>query len=230
MVVDAQMVQDAGNFAMALIPALERTLSGSVKAMITQCSMRHLYQLPASNPHKQNLISVAQQCERRRCNHHTLDDPLSTLECLQTVIDPKSVSTDRDLVNKFNYVVAAQDEQVRRWCRGVRGTPLIFVKRSVMIMEPMAEASERVRDGLERSKFRVGIRGNPDHKRKRDDDAPASIKKVKQGPREPNPLSVKKSKPKEIAKPLLLEQDPEPQQNPARRRRRKHKSGIAAGD
>lgn len=179
--------------------------------MITQCSIRHLYTLPVSQAEKDPLILLAKSMERRRCNHHELEDPLSTLECLSSVVDSKNSGTNRN-----RYVVASQDEEVRRFCRGVRGVPLVYVKRSVMIMEPMAESTIDVKEGMERDKFRTGLRARPT-KRKRDDgndndaggddsdneddgdggpaDGVAIMKKSKaRGPKGPNPLSVKKSR------------------------------------
>ena len=204
--------------------------------MITQCSIRHLYTL-ASIPQSQKeaLILRAKSMERRRCNHHLLEQPLSTLECLSTVIDPKGSHT-----NKNRYVVASQEEEVRRYCRGIRGVPLVYVKRSVMVMEPMAESSLSAREGFEKGKFRAGIRGkgtNIGQKRKRGDDESnedengdsrerkptdeetqrdetlVKKKKVK-GPKGPNPLSVKKAqRGKETVKsnttPGTLQKDPQ---------------------
>ena len=224
---------------MDLIGALERTLSGKVKpsifsisksnankpnrcisrTVITQCSMRHLYLLKdVPQPTKEALILTAKSMERRRCNHHVLDDPLPTLECFASVIDPKKSQT-----NKNRYVVASQDEDVRRYCRGIKGVPLVFVKRSVMVMEPMAASSANAREGMEREKFRSGLKTRgirPIGKRKRDEDdngenagedhearsmaerdeKTGKRRKVR-GPKEPNPLSVKKSK-----KPLVADQ------------------------
>ena len=209
------MIQDTTRFTMDLPTALSRTLSGNVKPMITQCSMRHLYTLPQSeHPQKETMIALAKNMERRRCNHHTLENPLSTLECLSSVIDPKSTHTDKDLINKFNYVVAVQDEDVRRWCRRVKGVPIIYVKRSVMVMEPMGERSVGVREGMEKGKMRSGLRarerGEAVEKRKRGDEdeeikevggvgqgggtGEREGKKRKKGPKGPNPLSVKKPK------------------------------------
>ncbi|KAL6715755.1 hypothetical protein ACLMJK_006716 [Lecanora helva] len=148
--------------------------------------------------------------ERRRCNHHTLDEPLSTLDCFKSVIDPKS-----SLTNKNRYVVASQDEEVRRFCREVKGVPLVFVRRSVMIMEPMAETTVGVREGLERSKFRSGLKtratGLLGKRKRRDEDTNSHTeregvktsfegneegikKKRSRGPKGPNPLAVKKPK------------------------------------
>ena len=178
-----------------------------------RCSIRHLYTLKdLPQPQKDALISIAKNMERRRCGHHTLDEPLSTLECLSSVIDPK-----KSLMNKNRYVVASQDEDVRRFCRDVQGVPLVYVKRSVMVMEPMAEGSVGVRDGIERSKFRSGLRGKGSlllGKRKRGEDEDSdvnetegkeansgaggdekvAIRKKMKGPKGPNPLSVKRPK------------------------------------
>ncbi|KAK4698109.1 U3 small nucleolar RNA-associated protein 23, partial [Lecanoromycetidae sp. Uapishka_2] len=202
--VDAKMIQDSYRFSMDLVASLE---------LITQCSIRHLYTLKdISQSQKDTLIDIAKHMERRRCNHHTLDEPLSTLECLSGVIDPK-----RSFTNKNRYVVASQEEEVRRHCRGIKGVPLVYVKRSVMVMEPMSEGSADVREGIEKSKFRSGLRGRGTGslgKRKREDgneddfeipktneemtaaeENKKEIKKRKaRGPKGPNPLSVKKPK------------------------------------
>lgn len=210
--IDAQIIQDTEKFKMDLVGALERTLSGKVKPMITQCSIRHLYLLKdVPQPTKDALILTAKTMERRRCNHHVLDEPLSTLECFNSVIDPKNSHT-----NKNRYVVASQDEDARRYCRGIKGVPLVYVKRSVMIIEPMATSSVNAREGMEREKFRSGLKTRGTglvgkRKRHEDDgdavtgegqeakdiaeaDERAGKKKKVKGPKGPNPLSVKKPK------------------------------------
>ncbi|MCJ1283672.1 hypothetical protein MMC26_003003 [Xylographa opegraphella] len=213
--IDAQMLQDTSRFKMDLVTGLERTLHGQVKPMITQCTMRHFYLLPTSTPtdatpststmtmsSKNALIDLARTFERRRCDHHTLDEPLSTLACFTSVVDPKGSRT-----NKNRYIVASQEEEVRRWARGIKGVPSVYVKRSVMVMEPMSEGSLGVREGAERGKLRGGIRKSGEHeekKRKRVEESEDQVqdekeakKKRTRGLKGPNPLSVKKAK-KEI--------------------------------
>ncbi|KAL8989560.1 MAG: hypothetical protein Q9169_008336 [Polycauliona sp. 2 TL-2023] len=197
---------------MDLVGMLERVLHGKIKPMITQCSIRHLYTLPVPQPEKDPLILLAKSMERRRCNHHDLDEPLSTLECLSNVIDPKKSATNRN-----RYVVASQEEEVRRYCRGIRGVPLVYVKRSVMVLEPMAERTVGVKEGMEREKFRTGLRAKPGKRKREPDDEQANEgveqekpeladgddkengekpakKKKSKGPKGPNPLSIKKGK------------------------------------
>ncbi|KAH0288513.1 hypothetical protein KCU62_g5022, partial [Aureobasidium sp. EXF-3399] len=210
--IDADMIKDTFRFKMNLPLFLERTLHGQVKPMITQCSIRHLYTAEGPDAAAKNAwIDTAKSFERRRCNHHTLEEPLSTLECLKSVVDPKDSGT-----NKNRYVVASQDQKVRSAMRKITGVPLIYVNRSVMIMEPMATQTEEFREAEEMGKVRAGLKGRrgaaPEQalKRKREDedddegeakeDAPsqdtdaAPKKRVKKGPKGPNPLSVKKSK------------------------------------
>lgn len=167
--------------------------------MITQCSMRHLYNA-AKEPGVSFLIDKAKLFERRRCGHLPADyaEPLSAEACISSVVDAKGSGR-----NKHCYVVASQDVEVRRKMRAVLGVPLVYINRSVMIMEPMAEASGSQRDREEKSKFRDGLRGRASGsagmKRKREDDGEAGgaaekKKKVYGQPKGPNPLSVKKAK------------------------------------
>jgi U3 small nucleolar RNA-associated protein 23 len=196
--VDAAIVQDAARLPWDLIDGLKNTLHARqrVKPMITQCAMRHLYETD-----NQQLISyVKANFEKRRCGHHELEKPLSTLECFQSVVDPKSSGH-----NKNCYIICSQDPKVRAKMRGVRGVPQIYIERSVMIMEPMADISRAEQEGLERGKLRAGLAKRSTHygnKRKREDDGqeatqlpPEERKKRKiKGPKQPNPLSMKKKK------------------------------------
>lgn len=215
--VDAEMVKDSCRFKMDLEPALSRTVHGKVKPMITQCEIRKLY-AQKNEPGVKEAIDAAKTLERRRCGHHPDDypEPLGTEECLQSVVDPKHSGS-----NKHRYVVASQDQSVRKMLRGIKGVPLIYIKRSVMILEPMADESVQLRAREERSKFRAEIRGAlGKRKREEDNDDDDSddekdnvdvdkketkptkakqgeenkTKKKSYGPKGPNPLAVQKAK------------------------------------
>lgn len=116
------------------------------------------------------------------------------------------------MTNKHRYVIASQDVDVRKHMRRLAGVPVLYISKSVMILEPMGTSSEEIRNREEKSKFRLGLKGarNPDagEKRKREgneeqdgemaEDKPAEErpqkKKRQQGPKQPNPLSMRKSK------------------------------------
>lgn len=171
--------------------------------MITQCEIRQLYN-KKNEPGIPAAIELAKTLERRRCGHHPDQhpEPLNATECMLGVVDPSNNG-----VNKHRYVVASQSQPLRQLLRGVRGVPLIYIKRSVMILEPMADESVQVRAREERAKFRAEIKSKPASlgKRKRDgeendDDEEgkeegAEQKKKKKNygaAKGPNPLSVKK--------------------------------------
>lgn len=205
------LIRDAARFKMQLGHMLSNTLHGEIKPMITQCCIRHLYDAvpePGQERDKEQWIEVAKQAERRRCGHHELETPLSELECIKSVLDPKGSGT-----NKHRYVVATQDRDVRAAMREVAGVPLVYINRSVMVMEPMAGRSAEVREAEEKSKVRAGLKSRrgaevSGEKRKATEDndgdeemkdgegeTPSAPKRKKpKGPSGPNPLSVKKSK------------------------------------
>ncbi|KAJ8107132.1 hypothetical protein OPT61_g9079 [Boeremia exigua] len=249
---DSSILQDAYKFKIDLVGRLEKVLGAKVKPMITQCDMRHLY---TAKPKNETLILQAKEYERRRCGHHELEEPLSTLECLSSVVDPKGSGS-----NKHRYVVASNEKEVRSKMRRIPGVPLIYINKSVVLMEPMTSATEEHREREEKSKFKLGLKGQrkPDagEKRKRDDeddkddkpaaaDSQAPKKRRQKGPKQPNPLSMKKKKtdtakpqPGSEKKPKPVE--PEESQPTAavaqdddaaapKKRRRKHKTKVEGG-
>ncbi|KAF2875024.1 Fcf1-domain-containing protein [Massariosphaeria phaeospora] len=200
---DSSVLEDAARFSIDLVSRLEGVLQGKVKPMITQCCIRHLYN---AVPKNDALIHEAKSYERRRCNHHELEQPLSSLECLSSVLGS---------TNKHRYVVSSDDIEVRSYFRQTPGVPLIYIYKSVMILEPMPTASLEVRDREEKSKFKAGLKGqrsaSAGQKRKREDKdsgleheripieqagavAKPEAKKRAKGPKGPNPLSIKKAK------------------------------------
>jgi U3 small nucleolar RNA-associated protein 23 len=164
--------------------------------------MRHLY-ASASEPGISYIIDKAKLFERRRCDHRPEEypEPLSAVECISSVVDPKGSKT-----NKHRYVVASQELGVRKVMRSVMGVPLLYINRSVMIMEPMAGVTAENRERDEMGKFRAGLKsgrasGSQRMKRKREDgedvDGESGAKRKKtyeKGPKGPNPLAVKKPK------------------------------------
>ncbi|KAM0287743.1 hypothetical protein ACHAQH_000274 [Verticillium albo-atrum] len=227
--IDAEMVVDCHKFKYDLVAGLKRTLHGEVKPMISQCEIRKLY-LRKAEPEMDVIIEFAKTLERRRCGHLPEDypEPLPTDECFKAVVDPKGNN-----VNKHKLVVVCQDDEVRRMLRTIPGVPQIYIKRSVMILEPMASESAEIRAREEKSKYRAGLKGSaPGAKRKREaddegdqdgkgkdikDDTTMDAKKKKSyGKKGPNPLAVKKGK--DASKNGKQRAEPE-----KKKRKRKHK-------
>jgi len=176
--------------------------------------MRHLYARGKEHGGAA-AVQEAKAFERRRCGHRPEDypEPLPELECLVQCVTGKAArkadeeeaeggkrpgkgrkgrgSEDK---NKHCYVVASQDEEVRRRMREVPGVPLIYIvralpwrqpgrdwakrlteqqARSVMIMEPVSDVSTAVLAKTERGKFTNEITKLTGKKRKRGADADA---------------------------------------------------------
>ncbi|KAL7909457.1 Fcf1 domain-containing protein [Trichoderma velutinum] len=239
--VDAEMIKDANRCTMDLEARLQGTVHGKVKPLITQCEIRKLY-AEKDQPGVNAAIELAKTFERRRCGHHPNEypKPLETMECMRSVVDPKSTGE-----NKHRYVVASQSLDVRRMLRGIRGVPLIYIKRSVMILEPMADESVQIREREEKRKFRAELKKNTLGKRKReekeengDDGSESDDDEVKQSKGEPdstsekkakknrgtkgaNPLSMKKKKPQQPPKKEAGKNAEAVSDAPAKRKRRK---------
>jgi U3 small nucleolar RNA-associated protein 23 len=140
--VDSEILQESAQKKIDLVGRLKGVLGGEVKPMVTQCDMRHLYDAETKD---EDLILQAKTYERRRCNHHELEKPLSSLECISECVDPKGSNT-----NKHRYVIATQNPKLRAQMRRIPGVPLVYVNKSVMILEPLAASTEDIREREEK--------------------------------------------------------------------------------
>jgi U3 small nucleolar RNA-associated protein 23 len=143
--------------------------------VITQCCIAELYRTGEAAP-----IALAKKCERRRCGH--IPDALSSPDCLTACVNVHGE-------NKHRYILATQDDKLRSEMRLVPGVPMVYIRRAVMIMEPPSSATMGRRDEIERKKLGLG---DTMGKRKREEGDVERPAKKRKGPKEPNPLSVKK--------------------------------------
>lgn len=168
----------------------------------------------------------------RHCSHNQDSSPIDEVECLLSLLSPTAdakknkehytlatadppAAKNTDKSDSTQQRKRKRDEEregeramrrarsLRIGARSIPGVPIIYVKRSVMVLEPMSTPSEAVRDGVELSKLRAGLDVEPTlGKRKREaggDGAADPEKKKKPGMKKvkgPNPLSMKKSKKK----------------------------------
>ncbi|KAL1970442.1 hypothetical protein VTN77DRAFT_4086 [Rasamsonia byssochlamydoides] len=187
-----------------------------------------------NNPIRPEYLPPPTVLPLRHCSHNEEDTPIDEVECLLSLFcpnketmrnkehyilataDPPSAealaaqNTDpsnpkkRKRAETLHAELSQRASALRAGARSIPGVPIIYVKRSVMILEPMSTPSEKVRLGVEKSKFKTGIEtalSAVGGKRKRDeqDEGPRQrgLKKAKG----PNPLSVKKPKKREKQRP-----------------------------
>lgn len=203
--------------------------------MITKCSLATVIASSGGklnpNPHyRPPQLPPPTVLPLRHCVHNEESKPIGETECVLSLLCPNPEIKR----NKEHYILATADaetptasdndnkkkqkqslptapprNEIKQGARNIPGVPIIYVKRSVMILEPLSGASERVRQGVEKGKLRAGVSSTADAtgKRKRDDDDDESDNEVKEekkkkkkpkGTSGPNPLSVKKAKPKNV--------------------------------
>ncbi|KAL4944029.1 hypothetical protein BDV06DRAFT_210597 [Aspergillus oleicola] len=221
--VDSNLLRAVHSFKMDLIPALERTLQGQVKPLLTKCSLATIMAGQPTNPRTNNTVRPdflppPTTLPLRHCSHNEDSTPIDEEACLLSLLSPSS-----DIKrNKEHYILATADppaptkssnqqtdsgagkkrkrdeneelkairraQGLRRAARSIPGVPIVYVKRSVMILEPMSSPSEGIREGVEQDKFRTGL--NTPEARGENKEKKREVKK----PKGPNPLSVKKPK------------------------------------
>lgn len=214
-IVDDELILTCIKSSFNLTKGLDRTIQSESKPMITQCCMQALY---ATN--NQAAIDLGKSFERRRCNHPPRD-PKPPSECIASI-------TNIEGQNKHRYVVASQSVELRKQLRQVPGVPLIFMNRSVMVMEPLSHASSKFAEEVELRKLTGGLNNaltagyinKDDEPENEGEDQP---RKKRKGPKGPNPLSIKKKKSDTPAKEDKSEQ-------PKKRRRKHHKKSNGGNE
>ncbi|KAG5302995.1 rRNA processing protein [Histoplasma capsulatum G186AR] len=233
--VDSNFLRAVYSFKMDLVPALERTLHGKVKPFITKCSLAAVMASSSTQQQQQSKfvpntrppqLPPPTTLPLRYCSHNEDSKTIDEVDCLLSLLSPNPELKK----NKEHYILATADPEptnthtqkwksiaatapepptnyLRKGARQIPGVPIIYVKRSVMVLEPLSNSSEGVREGVERGKLKTGITKTMAGKRKRDDADEGEGKDTSTGTKEkkpkrakgPNPLSVKK--PKNHAKP-----------------------------
>lgn len=185
-IVDDEIVTTCQKSSFDIHKGLTRTIQAENKPMITQCCMQALY-----DTKNQESINLAKTFERRKCNHREAIDPS---QCIESIVNIKGQ-------NKHRYIVASQDLQLRKKLRKIPGVPLIYMNRSVMVMEPISDVSNQYNMNYESKKLTGGLNDIEAGKLEKqnegedgDGDELEVKKKKRKGPKEPNPLSVKKKK------------------------------------
>ncbi|KNE95738.1 hypothetical protein PSTG_10955 [Puccinia striiformis f. sp. tritici PST-78] len=128
---------------------LAAILGGTIKPMITQCSISHLVNLASDGSQvAQEAVDLARNiCERRKCNHWKTK--ASSVECIKGILG--------DTENRLRYIVCTQDPTFRTYLREkIIGVPIIYVNRSgTLLLEEEGPASELRRKHLQEEKLHV---------------------------------------------------------------------------
>ena len=232
---DSSFLKTCHSFHMPLQKYLENTLHGKCNLFVTKCTLAKI--MDAHQKQRRNTpgegrarglgrpewLPPPMETPLRYCKHKSDDGEdlgvVSEARCLLDLLAGQPHGNEH-AKNKQHYILATADatenEQraknfidVRERARMIPGVPIVYVKRSVMILEEMSSVSERTIRKVEKDKFGEGLVGLADRKRKRgEDDDGEEIEDdffkddEQNGPKArgtmrakgPNPLSVKKKK------------------------------------
>jgi U3 small nucleolar RNA-associated protein 23 len=177
--------------------------------MTTYCCYAELKKL---GPDFRPTAAWAKKLEKlRKCSH---SPAISAAECIKEIIGT---------TNENRFCVATNDKKLRIHLRTVPAVPLVYINKSVVILEPPSLTTRAAVTKLEIQKtaplaFEVSAKAKPE--------AVVEIKKRKR--KEPNPLSVKKAK-KEAANATGEKKDEAQPEEVKKRRRKRNKSSVVAG-
>ena len=234
---DAAFLRACHAFHMPLQKFLENTLHGKCRLFVTRCT---LAKIAAEWERKQKkggggkgaaqlgrpeFLPPPTEVPLRYCKHNDGEAVVGEVDCLADLLSGQ-VKGNEQPKNKQHFVLATaevgEDDRrragrefvdVREAARNVPGVPIVYVKRSVMVLEDLSQASLKLKGQQDREKLREGFVVARKRKRGAEDGGGGEdgreegegarvkrrvVKKVKG----PNPLSVKKKKPKQQ---LLLE-------------------------
>ncbi|GAA5906883.1 rRNA-binding ribosome biosynthesis protein UTP23 [Sporobolomyces salmoneus] len=200
LLVDAAFLRSCVQQKLDFYARLQDVLQGTVKPMITQCCIQALYD---QGEEGQAAVEMAKEFERRKCNHFK---PRPEDECMTAMAGED---------NKNRYVIATQSTELRQTLRKVPGTPIIYIARSVVLLETPSDQTLAKKQSMENSKLHASkeelalLSGKPlpkpstsdeenDEEREAGEgaggDEPPKKKRKQRGPKGPNPLSVPKKK------------------------------------
>ncbi|KAG0377971.1 hypothetical protein BGX24_005060 [Mortierella sp. AD032] len=203
--VDADFIQTALDQRLDLRTNIPKVLCDASKQMVTPCTMALL---KSRGEDASGAFLASKRFEKRRCKHQQAVDEAI---CLSQIISNS---------NPHNYVVASQSKKLRSQFAQVPGVPLLYINRANLILEPPSDASMNKSKQIESGKTHastkelatlktVKVTGQgkvsidakaakkleerqASKKQKREIQKAKLVKKL--GPKEPNPLSVKKKK------------------------------------
>ncbi|KIM32854.1 hypothetical protein M408DRAFT_326574 [Serendipita vermifera MAFF 305830] len=215
--VDSGMFIEAQDHKMELAKQLETVLQGKIKPMVTQCCIVELYKLGKD---RQVAVDMAKEFERRKCNHR---EAIEGSTCLREVVGA---------TNKHRYVIASQDHDLRVHLRTIQAVPLIHVKKSVMVLEPPSDETLRIKAAMVEDALNAPESEKETLPSSKPSEAPF-LPKPHRKAKGPNPLSVKKKKPKTAL--VLPEKNPQQESsthdmNAGQKRKRDDNDGAMGSD
>ncbi|KAI8925903.1 Fcf1-domain-containing protein [Entophlyctis helioformis] len=180
---DANFIEVARQTKKDLSDALPKLLGGQVRLMTTYCCYAELRKL---GPEFRAAADMAKSLEKRRCTH---TPAVPAAQCIREIVGA---------TNENHYAVATEDAALRGFLRSIPATPLMYINKSVLILEPPSGSTLRKAQEMELVKTMPKTNEIAMTRAEEAAILEQPIKKRKRAS-EPNPLSIKRKK--TVAKP-----------------------------
>jgi len=261
---DSNFIRTCHSFHMPLQKYVDNTLHGQSNLFVTKCSLAKImadHEKAGGHPRSRpQFLPPPTELPLRHCKHKDGEGQdlgvVSEARCLLDLLAGQPHGNEL-AKNKQHFILATADAaeeeyrrrghvDVRETARLIPGVPIVYVKRSVMILEEMSGTSAGVRRKDERDKFKEGLVGSRKRKRgeaEEDEEEGINLTQADQdtgptrrGPpkiKAPNPLSVRKKKTKPSQhdeKPKDDVQNEDGSSKPARRGKRGTKKKTTADE
>ncbi|KAG0220716.1 Fcf1-domain-containing protein [Mortierella sp. GBAus27b] len=241
---DADFIQAALDQRMDLRTMIPKVLCDASKQMVTPCTMA---KLKSRGEEGSGAFIASKRFEKRRCKHQ---EAVDESQCLSEIIADS---------NPHNYVVASQSKKLRHQFSVVPGVPMLYINRANLILEPPSNASLQAGKNIENQKTHATskelqalkavkisalgkvsmdpkiikkIDAKREDRKQKQEVKKAKLLKKRMGPKEPNPLSVKKKKaPPAPSTPAKSESSTKAgSEAPEKKRKRRKKSSGEGAD
>ena len=178
LIIDLTFCQAALQNRVQIKEQLKQYLDGEINLFVTSCTLAEGKELGTM---VHGAMVVAENFEIRKCNH---EKPVTAVQCISSLMKKG---------NKHGLFIATQDPELRDKLRKIPGVPLLHVNHNVIVLEKPSAASVSASE-CEESKRLISKHEQEVLKQLKKTEEPVRVKRKRKGPKEPNPLSVKKKK------------------------------------
>jgi len=117
---------------------LPKIVSATTQEYVTRCIVEELRN---KGPVYSGAVLIAKKYQYRQCNHSS---PVPSHVCISELIGSN---------NPHRYVVATQNEELRKSLRLIPGVPLLYINYNQILFEPISESTKLKIQELERAKL-----------------------------------------------------------------------------
>ena len=188
---------------------------GETKLLTTKCCIKEVENLDEKGHTLHGATTILKQFPVHKCVHE--EDFKPAIKCIKSMLGTN---------NKNRYFVASQDEDFRKKCKKVPGTPVLYLYQSAPTLEKPSETSENQAHDVVEKRMTGELKRVENLKRQLGLIEEKKVGKKKRKSGNPNPLSCLKTK-KKKSEPLRKVEEKMESEGKKRKRKRIRKKKLA---